>query len=233
MRGRYAVRRRLVLAALLMPLSAPAWAHSLDDLQRQLGDKEEFFQPVDKPAPAFSLVDADGRPVSLESLREQVIVLHFIYASCPDVCPLHADKLAEVQAMVNRTEMKDLVRFVSITTDPIRDTPDVLRDYGPSHGLDQTNWTFLTVPPGQPEDTTRRLAEAFGHKFTRSPDGYQMHGVVTHLIDTAGKWRANFHGLQFESVNLVLYLNGLVNEQQRPHGHGSASFWDRVRGFLR
>lgn len=217
------------MAALLATLSAPAWAHSLDDLQRQLGDKEKFFQPIDKPAPGFSLVDADGKPVSLESLRGQVAVLHFIYASCPDVCPLHADKLAEVQEMVNRTPMKDLVRFVSITTDPGRDTPDVLREYGPNHGLDPANWTFLTVPPGQPEDTTRRLAEAFGHKFKQGPDGYQTHGVVTHVIDRDGGWRANFHGLQFDSLNLVLFLNGLTNDPQRPHGHGTASFWDRVR----
>ena len=31
----------------------------------------------------------------------QIVVLHFIYAGCPNVCPLHADKLARIQAMVN------------------------------------------------------------------------------------------------------------------------------------
>ena len=61
------------------------------------------------------------------------------------------------------------------------------------------------------EDTTRQLAQAFGHKFTLTEDGYQMHGVVTHVIDQEGRWRANFHGLKFEPTSLVVYVNALVN----------------------
>uniref|UniRef100_UPI0013D81A57 SCO family protein n=2 Tax=Pseudomonadota TaxID=1224 RepID=UPI0013D81A57 len=73
------------------------------------------------------------------------VVLHFIYTSCPDVCPLHAEKIAEIQKMVNSTPMKDQVVFTSITTDPSKDTPDVLKAYGPAHGLDPVNWLFLTT----------------------------------------------------------------------------------------
>ncbi len=63
-----------------------------------------------------------------------------------------------------------------------------------------------TSPP------TRQLAKAFGHTFTKTEGNYQVHGVVTHVIDKQGRWRANFHGLRFAPVNLVLYVNGLVNE---------------------
>jgi hypothetical protein len=51
-------------------------------------------------------------------------------------------------------------------------------------------------------------------------DGYQVHGVVTHVIDREGRWQANFHGLKFEPTNLVLYINALVNDPGRPHAHG-------------
>jgi protein SCO1/2 len=206
-----------------------ASAHSLDELQTDLYGREKFFQTIDKPGPAFSLVDAGGEKITLEVLRDQVVVLHFIYTSCPDVCPLHAEKIAEVQKMVNQTPMKERVRFISITTDPGRDTPQVLADYGPAHGLDASNWSFLTVPPGQPEDTTRRLAKAFGHEFTQTKDGYQVHGVVTHVIDRNGRWRANFHGMRFEPVNLVLFINALVNDVQSPHDHSPKSVWDRLK----
>jgi protein SCO1 len=37
-------------------------------------------------------------------------------------------------------------------------------------------------------------------------DGYQIHGVVTHVIDREGQWQANFHGLKFEPTNLVVYV---------------------------
>jgi protein SCO1/2 len=218
-----------ISAVLISGFSPGAEAHSLDEVDAMLQSDEKYFQTIDKPAPDFTLRDADGREVRPADLRGKVVVLNFIYTSCPDVCPLHAEKIAAIQAMVNVTPMKDRVVFVSITTDPARDTLDVLRSYGPAHGLDPANWLFLTTIEGQPEDTTRKLAKAFGHTFTKSEDGVQTHGVVTHVIDKEGRWRANFHGLKFEPVNLVTFVNALTNNVERPH-HERGS--DQERGWL-
>ena len=225
------IERRLFAALVTAVLAAAAppsaSAHSVEDLGRELGDREKYFQPIDKQAPEFELQDPDGRMVRLEDFRDKVVVLHFIYAGCPDACPLHADLIARVQEMVNQTPTRDQVQFFSITTDPENDTPDILRDYGPAHGLDPSNWVFLTSGPDRPEDTTRKLAESFGHGFTKTEDGYQAHGVVTHVIDREGRWRANFHGLEFEPMNLVIYINALGNA----HGtekHPEQSWWDRI-----
>jgi protein SCO1 len=202
-----------------------AAAHSLDEVEAQLGDREQYFQPVGRDAPAFALEDAEGRAVSLEDFRGKVVVLHFVYTRCPDVCPLHAERIAEIQEMVNQTPMRELVQFVTITTDPEHDTPEVMREYGPAHGLAPANWTFLTSGPNRPEDTTRNLAERFGHKFTRTEDGYQVHGVVTHVVDREGRWQANFHGLEFDPTNLVLYVNALVNDVHNGHQQAERGFW--------
>ena len=218
--------RWIAILALVAAFVPAAWAHSLDGVESLLGDKEKYFQPIDKPAPNFTLRTADGRVVRLADLRGKVVVLHFIYTSCPDVCPLHAERIADIQAMVNDTPMKDRVTFVTVTTDPARDTPEVLRGYGPAHGLDPVNWLFLTTTEDQREDTTRKLAEAFGHKFTKTDGGLQMHGIVTHVIDKEGRWRANFHGLKFEPINLVTFVNALTNDFERPHDHGQESWWD-------
>jgi protein SCO1/2 len=215
----------LILAA---AFTAAAQAHSLKDLETMLGDREKYFQAIDKPAPDFALQDADGKRVGLSDLRGKVIVLHFIYAGCPDVCPLHADKIAEVQAMINQTPMKEQVSFVTITTDPKNDTPDVLRAYGGQHHLDPVNWQFLTTSPDQAEDLTRKLAEQFGHKFVKAEDGYQIHGIVTHIIDREGRWRANFHGLKFEPTNLVVFVNALVNDIHKPHHERERGLWERL-----
>src|SRR5712691_1867176 len=88
--------RTLVLVLAVAAIVPAAAAHSLKELETMLGDREQYFQSIDKDAPAFTLRDADGRTVSLATFRGKVVVLHFIYASCPDVCPLHADRLAEV-----------------------------------------------------------------------------------------------------------------------------------------
>src|SRR3546814_18183649 len=100
--------------------------------------------------------------------------------------------------------MKDMVEFVTITTDPEEDTADILADYGPAHGFDPANWTFLTTLPDQAEDSTRGIAQAFGHSFTEGEDGYQAHGVVPPVIDRGGHGAAHFPGPRFTSVNTVL-----------------------------
>ncbi|MGT2442993.1 SCO family protein [Ensifer adhaerens] len=221
----------LVIAA-VMALFAPATAHSLEEVDQDLRDREQYFQPVDNEAPAFTLQDADGRVVGLDTLRGKVVVLNFVYTNCPDVCPLHAERIAEIQKMINQTPMKEMVEFVTITTDPKRDAGPVLRDYGKSHGLDPANWVFLTAAPDKPEDTTRKIAEAYGLKFTEGEGGMQMHGVVTHVIDQDGRLRARFHGLKFEPVNLVVFVNALTNRTQQPHGHTEPGLWERLKGLM-
>jgi protein SCO1 len=221
----------LAIAALL-GLIAPAAAHSLAEVDQDLRDKEHYFQAVDSDAPGFTLQDADGRTVSLEDLGGKVVVLNFVYTNCPDVCPLHAERIAEIQKMINQTPMKEMVEFVTITTDPKHDTGAVLQDYGEAHGLDPANWVFLTSSADKPEDATRGIAEAYGLKFTGGEDGMQMHGIVTHVIDQDGRLRARFHGLKFEPVNLVVFVNALTNRTQKPHAHPEPGFWDKLKGSL-
>jgi len=225
----FPLTRLIAVVTLVAGFAATALAHSLGEVEAMLGDREKYFQPLDEPAPDFTLQMVDGAVVRLADLRGKVVMLHFIYTSCPDVCPLHAERIAEIQAMVNETPMKNLVRFVTVTTDPSKDRAEEMREYGPAHGLDPANWMFLTTTPDEPEDATRKLAQNFGHKFAKTEDGYQMHGIVTHVIDREGRWKANFHGLQFDPVNLVTFVNALTNDTSRPHGHDKKSWWDRIR----
>lgn len=209
------------LALILFGASmVPAAAHNLDDVQRGLFERENRFQIVNQQAPAFALHDADGNPVSLSDFQGKAVVLHFIYTNCPDFCPLHAEKIAEIQNLVNLSPDRERVQFISVTTDPSRDTPDVLREYGPLHGLDPVNWVFLTSGPDEPENTTRLVAEAYDLEFTEVEDELQLHGVVTLIIDHEGWIRGKFHGLDFNPTNAAIYINALLND----HPHPDAAF---------
>ncbi len=176
-------RRSMLSAVLVTALAAPAFSHSLQELEQEIIQSEKYFQPEDKEAPNFTLQDADGKPVSLSDFKGKVVVLHFIYTNCPDFCPLHAEKLAEIQKMVNISPMKAMVQFISVTTDPSRDKGQVLKDFGVNHGLDPVNWIFLTAAKDAPEDSTRKLSSSYGVEFKPAADGDQMHGVVTMVID--------------------------------------------------
>lgn len=212
-------RRTLLAAMVLTPvLALPAYAHHPGaDLDRLMGSEEKYFQAIDAPAaPGFDLADDEGNPVRLSDFADKVVVLNFVFASCTDVCPLHSDLIARVQAMVNETPVKDLVQFLTVTTDPKSDTPKIMKGYGEAHGLDPRNWTFLTTREGQAEDATRKLSEQYNVRFDPLEGGPQMHGVVTHVIDRGGRFAAKFHGLRFDPLNLVMYVNGLTNSVNRP-----------------
>ena len=200
-----------VLPSLGVVAAAPALSHSLDELEQDLLAKEKYVQIVDTAAPDFTLRNDRGETARLSDLRGKVVVLWFVYEGCTDTCPLHSEALAGVQAMVNRTPMRDAVEFVTITTDPANDLPDSFAGYGAAHGLDPANWTMLTSGPDALK-VTRDLAQYYGLKFTQQGDGYQLHGVVTHLIDKSGRLRARYHGLMFDPTHLLAHINAFCND---------------------
>ena len=185
-----------------------ARADTVEDLEKVLGEQELYVELTNRPAPEFALQDAAGRQVRLGDFRGKVVVLNFIYAGCKEACPLQSDVIALIQRAVNSGPARDKVQFVSITTNPEKDSAEVLAAYGSDHFLDPVNWTFLTGGPAKPNET-RELGERYGLKFTQVADGDFIHGVVTHVIDQNGVLRARFHGLKFDPANLIDYVVGL------------------------
>lgn len=210
--------RTLAALALLAAATAATAHHPGGALDEAMAGRELFFQPVDQPAPPFDLVDGEGNPVRLSDFADKVVVLDFVFASCTDLCPLQSAVLADVQGKVNASQMRDMVQFVTVTTDPAGDTPEVMRAYGEAHGLDPSNWTFLTARPQDGDDATRQVAEEYGLAFTPGEDGQQTHGAVMNVIDRDGRFAAKFHGLRFEPVNMVLYVNGLTHPPAEGEG---------------
>ncbi len=225
--------KTLLVVSLVLALAVPALAHHPGaDLDEMMGSEEKFFQAIDEPAaPPFELADADGKAVRLSDFSDKIVVLYFIFASCTDLCPIHSEVIADIQRKVNDTPMRDRVQFLAVTTDPVKDTSEVLKAYGPAHGLDARNWMFLTTKPGQPEDTTRKLSEEYNVRFEPLEDGQQMHGAVTHVIDRSGRFAAKFHGLRFDTLNMVLYINGLINNVRKP-AKPEPGWWDRLRAMF-
>ncbi len=230
--------QRTTLSALPLVLALLAGApaalahHPGEELDEVMGSREQFFQTIDAPAPPFELVDMDAQVVRLSDFADKVVVLDFVFASCTDLCPLQSEVLASVQERVNVSAMRDMVQFVTVTTDPAADTPELMRAYGEAHGLDPMNWTFLTARPTDGEDATRELSEAYNNTFTLTDDGQQMHGAVFHVIDRGGRLAAKFHGLRFEPVNMVLYVNGLTNAPREAE-EAEAGWWESVAGVFR
>jgi protein SCO1/2 len=79
------------------------------------------------PAAQFSLVDHDGRRVSLDSYRGKPVLLFFGYTKCPDVCPTTLNKLTK--AVKDAGGDAEDIQVLLITLDPANDTPGTLKQY--------------------------------------------------------------------------------------------------------
>jgi protein SCO1/2 len=158
-----------------------------------------------EPAPEFALVDQDGRPVTLDSLRGQVVLLDFVYTHCPGPCPILTGTHVAVQRALP-PELAPKVRFVSISLDPGRDTPEALRRYAEAHGADLARWSFLTGEPGTVEDVLQR----YGVGATPAENGEIEHLVVTYLIDAEGRVARRFAGLEHRAEALVAALGAVA-----------------------
>jgi protein SCO1/2 len=106
------------------------------------------------PVPNAALTDENGRPVQLDSMKGTVTVYDFIFTSCSGICPIMSRNMAE---LTRRVPKEAPVKFVSITVDPQRDTPEVLRSYA-SRFRNDDRWIFLT---GDREAIVRLSVDGF------------------------------------------------------------------------
>ena len=156
-------------------------------------------KPIDDPAPPFRLTDQDGNPRALEEWRGQLVLLDFIFTRCPGPCPILTGLHVKLQQELS-PELRARTHFVSISLDPLRDTPSVLREYARKRGADLANWSFLT---GTPDDVDRVL-KSYGVGSVRTPDGQIQHIVVTFLIDAEGQIARRYIGLDGHDPKEVL-----------------------------
>jgi protein SCO1/2 len=191
-------RRAAIIAALA--LTSPALAHDAG---------HDVRLPVIGPAPGFALTSQDGRPVKLEDFRGKVLAVTFIFASCTDTCPMLTDKMARVQDKLG-AEFGKTYTFVSITVDPTRDTPDVLKSYAESFGANPAGWFFLTGSPAAIQDVERR----YGVVARKAADGGIDHTFLTSLIDSRGDLRVQYLGYRFDPEEFRRDLVSLATESE-------------------
>ncbi len=140
-------------------------------------------------APDFALVDQDARPLALAALRGKVVLLDFVYTSCPGPCPILTGLLRDVREGLSPAD-RARVQLVSITIDPAHDTPEVLREYASQHRIDPQGWSFATGPAADID----AVAHAYGVGSIRQANGEIEHTVATFLIDREGRIARRYLG---------------------------------------
>lgn len=153
---------------------------------------------VGDAVPEFKLIDQQRRPVTMSSLRGKVVAINFIYTSCalPNFCLRMANHFGVLQRRFKARLGRDLI-LLTVTFDPLHDTPEVLAQYGKRWNADPATWRFLT---GSAVDV-QRVCHMFGVDFF--PDeGLMNHTLHTAILDRTGRMVANIEGNQFTADQL-------------------------------
>ena len=142
---------------------------------------------VIQQAPAFRLTTQDGSPLALGDLKGKVLLVSFIFTTCNGSCPATTHRLGQVQQALKEGGLLKggRVRLLSITLDPVRDTPEVLRRYLKLYDADPASWTFLTGPP----ERVKQVIAAWGMWAKPAPGGQLDHPSRVFLVDREGRVR--------------------------------------------
>ena len=133
--------------------------------------------------PEFQLTSQTGQPFDGKTLDGHIWVADFIYTTCTGPCPLMSAHMRQVQN--STAEMPD-IRLVSITVDPVRDTPPVLAEYAKHFKQDPARWFFLTGDQARLNDLGVN-----GFKLN-SVDGSLTHSTRFVLVDRRRRIRGYY-----------------------------------------
>ena len=168
---------------------------------------QELPLPTIAPPPEFTLTSQDGAQVALADLRDKVVVVTFIYTLCTNTCPVLTPMMSFVQDQLG-ADFGVKIAFVSITVDPERDTPEVLKEYAQAFGANLAGWFFLTGPSDVIYDVTRR----YGVFALKSANGDVDHTFLTSIIDRRGILRVQYLGVRFDPNEFRRDLLSLLQE---------------------
>lgn len=168
--------------------------------------------------PDFTLVNQDGKKISLKKYRGRTLVLTFIYTRCPlpDYCPLMTRNFALIHEGLQRNPaLKQNTHLLSVSVDPEHDRPNVLRQYGlKQFESNQTEafktWEFATGT----SDQVKAVAQFFGLNYWKE-NGQIIHGLRTAIIGPDGKVVRIFRGNQWKPEQALAELERI---NQTPGG---------------
>ncbi len=138
-------------------------------------------------APDLSLITDGGKLVTSGDFKGKVLLVGFIFTTCNGSCPATTHRMSQVQQELKNRRLDEdkRVQFLSITLDPAKDSPDVLKRYMRLYDLDSTNWNFLTGPPEQ----VAKTIDAWGMWARPAANGQLDHPSRIYLVDSLGRIR--------------------------------------------
>ena len=182
-----------------------------------------YALPAIAPAADGEVLTSDNQSKHLHELMgDKLVLLSFIYATCSDIngCPLATQVLHKISRQLQKQpQLAGKLRLLTLSFDPIHDTPDLMRQYSAGFKTGAFDWQFLTT---RNETTLQPILDGYPQNIQKV---YDAQGQFTHtythllrvyLIDKERRIR-NIYSVDFLHVQTVLNdVNTLLSQPKPP-----------------
>jgi protein SCO1/2 len=155
-----------------------------------------------------TLIDQDGQEVRFVSdvIGDRIVVMDFVYTTCTTICPVLSALFTQVQGKLGDQLDGDVV-MVSVSVDPVRDTPQRLRAYAAKHRAGD-GWVWLTGAKPTVDDVLTGVG-AYSANFEEHPP------MVLVGDGRTGEWQRLFG---FPNPDRIMKLVNELQERRRAGG---------------
>ncbi|MFZ1083312.1 MAG: SCO family protein [Candidatus Kryptoniota bacterium] len=162
----------------------------------------------------YTFLNQDSTQVSFPSAyKGKIVGMSFIYTHCPDVCPLTTNNMQHLQDTLLVNGIKN-VQFVTLTFDPNRDKPSVLKEYAEIRGINFNDWDFLTGTKANTDSVLNQIDVRYfpgDSSYTKEREliYYITHTDKSVLIDQEGRVRGTYSGSQLDFKQIFKDIKSL------------------------
>jgi protein SCO1/2 len=175
------------------------------------GSMSHMQMTASKPLPGTSIynltsawTDQEGKPVKLNSLRGEPLVVAMGYTSCKDICPMIVADMVAIEDRAKEASPTK-IHFAFFSIDPVNDTPERLKAYSADHGMDLANWTLYRGD----DKAVRELAAALGVRYRANASGGFDHSAIISLLDAEGRIAFQKADARVDIDEMVKQINAL------------------------
>jgi protein SCO1/2 len=171
--------------------------------------------------PKFELTNQDNQIITNEIYKGKVYVLEFFFATCPSICPkMNANMLILQNTFFGNPNFG----IVSITIDPLHDTPKVLKEHANVLGVKSSNWNFLTGDKEYIYNLSNKGFNIYVGENSKVQGGFEHSGLFA-LIDKNGYIRCR----KDDFGNPILYYDGLEKKRDQRYPTRYSNFVKRIK----
>ena len=161
-------------------------------------------------APQFTLYDIGGKVTRLSDYRGRVVLVAFVFTTCPGVCPLISKQMSFLQSELKKENLFGRrAGMLSITVDPETDTPEVLAEYAANYDADASGWKFLYDTP----ERMKPIYQAYDEWTKKTEKGQLDHPARVYLVDAKGNIREIYSLAFFNEKQALLDIKALLREK--------------------